>query len=92
MEDKRQVSEDEAKRFAEENNLSFLETSAKLDGEEGNVEKAFMTLVSEIMSRQKDVVEDDKDTKKGTAVVSDAKPVVITDNDKPPAPQEGCRC
>lgn len=46
LESARQVSTETAASFAEDNNLLFIETSAKLDGPEGNVEKAFVTLVS----------------------------------------------
>lgn len=46
LESGRQVPTETAASFAEENSLLFIETSAKLDGPEGNVEKAFVTLVS----------------------------------------------
>lgn len=46
LEEQRQVSTELARDFARENSLSFIETSAKLDGPEGNVEKAFITIVT----------------------------------------------
>lgn len=46
LESQRQVPTEKARNFAKENSLSFMETSAKLDGPEGNVEKAFQTIVT----------------------------------------------
>lgn len=40
------MSTETARAFAKENSLSFIETSAKLEGPEGNVEKAFTTIVT----------------------------------------------
>lgn len=50
LEDQRQVPTSTAANFAKENSLSFIETSAKLDGPEGNVEKAFVTVVTGTLS------------------------------------------
>lgn len=46
LEEQRQVPTETARAFAKENSLSFIETSAKLEGPEGNVEKAFTTIVT----------------------------------------------
>lgn len=46
LEDQRQVSESMAKRFAKEHSFSYIETSAKMEGPEGNVDKAFRTIVT----------------------------------------------
>lgn len=46
LEDQRQVSVEAATKFARENELSFIETSAKIEGPEGNVDKAFRTIIS----------------------------------------------
>lgn len=46
LESARQVSKETASNFAEDNSLLFIETSAKLEGPEGNIEKAFVTLVT----------------------------------------------
>jgi Ras-related protein Rab-11A len=46
LEEQRQVPTEVARNFAKENSLSFIETSAKLEGPEGNVEKAFITIVT----------------------------------------------
>lgn len=46
LEEQRQVPTETARAFAKENSLSFVETSAKLEGPEGNVEKAFTTIVT----------------------------------------------
>ena len=54
LESSRQVSTETAASFAEENSLLFIETSAKLDGPEGNVEKAFVTLVTGTWSTYND--------------------------------------
>lgn len=44
----RVVSEETAKRFAKENSLTYIETSAKLGGVEGNIDKAFEMIVTGI--------------------------------------------
>lgn len=46
LEDQRKVMTEAAKVYARENELSFVETSAKIDGPEGNVEKAFRKIVT----------------------------------------------
>jgi len=48
LESKRQVDFEEAKAFADERGIPFLETSAK---NATNVEKAFMTMAGEIKNR-----------------------------------------
>jgi len=48
LESKRQVDFDEAKAFADERGIPFLETSAK---NATNVEKAFLTMAAEIKNR-----------------------------------------
>lgn len=48
LDSKRQVDTEEAKAFADERGIPFLETSAK---SAANVEKAFLTMASEIKSR-----------------------------------------
>lgn len=46
MVNERVVSEEMAKRFAKENSLNYIETSAKLGGVEGNIDKAFEMIVT----------------------------------------------
>jgi len=48
LDSKRQVDFEEAKAFADERGIPFLETSAK---SASNVEKAFLTMASEIKNR-----------------------------------------
>ena len=48
LEDKRQVTQEEAKQFAEENNLVFYETSA-LNGD--NIEEIFVQSATELMNK-----------------------------------------
>lgn len=48
LDDKREVTTDEGEKFAEENNLMFIETSA-MTAE--NVEKAFITTAREIINK-----------------------------------------
>ena len=48
LEDKREVSYDEGKNFAEENNLLFFETSAK---EGNNIEEIFFESASVILDK-----------------------------------------
>lgn len=49
LEDQRQVTLEMAQNFSRENSLSFIETSAKLDGPEGNIEEAFKIIVTGII-------------------------------------------
>jgi Ras-related protein Rab-11A len=69
LEDQRQVSTEVAREFARENSLSFIETSAKLDGPEGNVEKAFVTIVTEIYRRAQSAPKKGDDEDDGKASV-----------------------
>ncbi|KAG2210478.1 hypothetical protein INT47_002420, partial [Mucor saturninus] len=55
LEKNREVSREEAEKFAKENNLFFLETSAKLSD---NVEKAFTKTAEEIKQKIQDGVID----------------------------------
>ncbi|XP_061173051.1 ras-related protein Rab-13-like [Saccostrea echinata] len=50
-EDNRQVAEEEAKKFAEENKLLFYETSAK---DSINLEKAFYSLCEDVINKEKE--------------------------------------
>mmetsp|Transcript_460 Transcript_460/g.441 ORF Transcript_460/g.441 Transcript_460/m.441 type:complete len:190 (-) Transcript_460:8-577(-) len=69
METKRQVSFEEGKQFAEENNLIFMETSAKSCT---NVEEAFITSANQIYENISNDVYDLKTEKSGIRVGSKA--------------------
>jgi Ras-related protein Rab-1A len=65
LDSKRQVDFDEAKAFADERGIPFLETSAK---SAINVEKAFLTMAGEIKNRMATTVQQD-DAAKGAVSV-----------------------
>lgn len=91
----REVTTDEAKKFAQKNNLLFMETSA-LDGE--NIKEAFYQTVSEIREQRRNKTIEGGDASstgykdpKGTVVL---KPVetTSTDGQKKQPPPSGCKC
>jgi Ras-related protein Rab-1A len=71
LDSKRQVEFEEAKAFADERGIPFLETSAK---SATNVEKAFLTMAAEIKNRMATVPQQD-DSNKGTVSVQKGESV-----------------
>ena len=65
LDSKRQVDFDEAKAFADERGIPFLETSAK---SATNVEKAFLTMAGEIKNRMAMVPSQDEAAKGAVSV------------------------
>ena len=80
----RAVPQEEATKFAEENSLSFIETSA-LDST--NVEDAFKNILTSIyrLVSQRNIKADDKATPSDTVVVGPTDP-------KPAKEDKGCGC
>jgi len=89
----REVLTDEAKKFAQKNNLLFIETSA-LDGE--NIKEAFYQTVSEIREKRRNKQttsggDNQQEIKKGLVVL--APPEEGNDSKKnQKAQQGGCKC
>ncbi|KAA8643645.1 Rab family GTPase [Aspergillus tanneri] len=81
----RAVPTEEAKQFASENNLSFIETSA-LDA--SNVELAFQNILTEIYRIVSSKAIDGGDS--GQADVGERRPVVINPSQGPEAKQGCC--
>jgi Ras-related protein Rab-1A len=71
LDSKRQVETDEAKAFADERGIPFLETSAK---SATNVEKAFLTMAAEIKNRMA-MVPQAEEGPKGTVSVGKGESV-----------------
>jgi Ras-related protein Rab-14 len=88
MEDQAEVSHEEAAKFAEENGLHFIETSAKTGQ---NVEEAFLKTAQLIFQN----IQDGSVSTKGTDGVSKKSNVEIEIVNKPgggTGNDEGCKC
>merc|ERR1711934_1252140 len=87
----RHVTTEEAREFAEKNNLSFIETSA-LGGE--NVDRAFENILKEIYHYVSASTPEDSDNfkQKPTGSVATLNLDGANAADKPAASSSGCRC
>ena len=95
-EDRRQVSTEEGERFARENDLIFMETSAKTAD---NVEKAFLKTSEIIYSNIEKCVYDLSNDKSGIRVGNESLDVAqsqqvnkLRNETKPTPKDDGCGC
>eukprot|EP01115_Flamella_aegyptia_P014615 TRINITY_DN83_c0_g1_i1.p1 TRINITY_DN83_c0_g1~~TRINITY_DN83_c0_g1_i1.p1 ORF type:complete len:227 (+),score=71.64 TRINITY_DN83_c0_g1_i1:143-823(+) len=91
----REVATDDAKRFAQKNNLLYIETSA-LDGE--NIQLAFQQTINEIYERKKQTGNVDSSKDDGPSVSGGSKVVTIQPTNTQQQGQQqkkaegGCKC
>ena len=93
----RQVEIEEGKKFAEENKMMFMETSAK---ENINIEKAFQILVEKVYKSNKQIFEkditlnfgEDKDNEKENEKVNEKKNIKVRKGKKIPEKEPNLCC
>ena len=93
----RQVEIEEGKKFAEENKMMFMETSAK---ENINIEKAFSILVEKVYKSNKQIFEkditlnfgEDKDNEKENEKVNEKKNIKLRKGKKIPEKEPNLCC
>ena len=81
LEDKRQISYEEGKKFAEENNMLFFETSAK---EGNNIQEIFSESVSLLVDKieKGEIKLEENHNKIKIDIIDDDKEVIIKNNIK----------